>query len=117
MSWDPAAVGRLFSKSEPVACNFGPHRRDGNSSASGETLSLAGGWHREGQRLQFGIAHGRYDANAKFFDSATQGNLFGEVDISPYFSACECGSGVVGRSDEGVGERFADGRSGRAGGV
>ena len=77
MSWDLQQSGDYFLRASlSPATSVSP--AGWHSSASGETLSLTGGWHREGQRLQFGIAHGRYDANAKFFDSATQGNLFGK---------------------------------------
>ena len=77
MSWDLQQSGDYFLRASlSPATSVSP--TGWHSSASGETLSLSGGWHRDDRRLQFGIAHGRYDANAKFFDSATQGNLFGE---------------------------------------
>ena len=77
MSWDLQQSADYFLRASlSPATSVSP--AGWHSSASGETLSLSGGWHRVGQRLQFGITHGRYDANAKFFDSATQGNLFGE---------------------------------------
>ena len=77
MSWDLQQSGDYFLRASlSPATSVSP--AGWHSSASGETLSLTGGWHRDDRRLQFGITHGRYDANAKFFDSATQGNLFGE---------------------------------------
>ena len=77
MSWDLQQSGDYFLRASlSPATSVSP--TGWHSSASGETLSLTGGWHRDDRRLQFGITHGRYDANAKFFDSATQGNLFGK---------------------------------------
>ncbi len=77
MSWDLQQSGDYFLRASlSPATSVSP--AGWQSSASGETLSLSGGWHREGRRLQFGITHGRYDANAKMYDSATKGNLFGE---------------------------------------
>ena len=77
MSWDLQQSGEYFLRASlSPATSVSP--TGWHSSASGETLSLSGGWHRDDRRLQFGITHGRYDANAKFFDSATQGSLFGE---------------------------------------
>ncbi len=77
MSWDLQQSGDYFLRASlSPATSVSP--AGWHSSASGETVSLTGGWHRDDRRLQLGITHGRYDANAKFFDSATQGNLFGE---------------------------------------
>ena len=77
MSWDLQQSGDYFLRASlSPATSVSP--TGWHSSASGETLTLSGGWQGEGQRLQLGFTHGRYDANAKFFDSATKGNLFGE---------------------------------------
>ena len=77
MSWDLQQTGDYFLRASlSPATSVSPS--GWHSSASGETLSLTGGWQREGRRLQFGITHGRYDAKAKMYDSATKGNLFGE---------------------------------------
>ena len=77
MSWDLQQSGDYFLRAS-LSPSTSVSPAGWHSSASGETLSLTGGWHRDDRRLQFGITHGRYDANAKFFDNATQGNLFGE---------------------------------------
>ena len=77
MSWDLQQSGDYFLRASlSPATSVSPS--GWHSSASGETLSLTGGWQRDDRRLQFGITHGRYDANAKMYDSATKGNLFGE---------------------------------------
>ena len=76
MSWDLQQSGDYFLRaSMSPASSVSP--AGWHSSASGETLSLSGGWQAEGRRLQLGITHGRYDANAKMYDIATKGNLFG----------------------------------------
>ena len=77
MSWDLQQSGDYFLRASlSPATSVSP--TGWHSSASGETLSLSGGWQRDDRRVQFGITHGRYDANAKMYDSATKGNLFGE---------------------------------------
>ncbi len=77
MSWDLQQSGNYFLRASlSLASSVSP--AGWNSSASGETLSLSGGWQAEGQRLQLGLTHGRYDANAKLYDSVTKGNLFGD---------------------------------------
>ena len=77
MSWDLQQSGDYFLRANLTpATSVSP--TGWHSSASGDTLSLTGGWQKDGRRVQFGITHGRYDANAKMYDSATQGNLFGE---------------------------------------
>ncbi len=77
MSWDLQQSDDYFLRASlSPATSVSP--TGWHSSASGETLSLSGGWHRDDRRVQFGITHGRYDANAKMYDSATKGNLFGE---------------------------------------
>ena len=77
MSWDLQQSGDYFLRASlSPATSVSP--TGWHSSASGETISLKGGWQGEGQRLQLGLTHGRYDANAKLYDSATQGNLFGD---------------------------------------
>ena len=77
MSWNLQQSGDYFLRASlSPATSVSP--TGWHSSASGETLSLTGGWQKDGRRLQFGITHGRYDANAKLYDSATQGNLFGD---------------------------------------
>ena len=77
MSWDLQQSGDYFLRASlSPATSVSP--AGWQSSASGETFSLSGGWQGEGQRLQLGLTHGRYDANAKLYDSATQGNLFGD---------------------------------------
>ena len=77
MSWDLQQSGDYFLRASlSPASSVSP--TGWHSSASGETLSLSGGWQGERQRLQLGFTHGRYDANAKLYDSATKGNLFGE---------------------------------------
>ena len=77
MSWDLQQSGNYFLRANlSPASSVSP--TGWHSSASGETISLTGGWQAEGQRLQLGITHGRYDANAKMYESFTKGNLFGE---------------------------------------
>ena len=77
MSWDLQQSSNYFLRANlSPASSVSP--TGWHSSASGETISLTGGWQAEGRRLQLGITHGRYDANAKMYDSATKGNLFGE---------------------------------------
>ena len=77
MSWDLQQSGDYFLRASlSPASSVSP--AGWHSSARGETFSLSGGWQGEGQHLQLGLTHGRYDANAKLYDSATQGNLFGD---------------------------------------
>ena len=77
MSWDLQQSGDYFLRANLTpATSVSP--TGWHSSALGDTLSLTGGWQRDDRRVQFGITHGRYDAKAKMYDSATQGNLFGE---------------------------------------
>ncbi len=80
MSWDIHQSGNYFLRANiSPASSVSPS--GWQSSASGDTLSLTGGWQGEGRRLQLGITHGRYDANAKLYDSSTKGNLFGESEF------------------------------------
>ena len=80
MSWDIHQSGDSFLRASiSPASSVSP--TGWQSSASGDTLSLTGGWQGEEQRLQLGITHGRYDANAKLYDSTTKGNLFGESEF------------------------------------
>ena len=77
MSWDLQQSGNYFLRANlSPASSVSP--TGWHSSASGETISLTGGWQAEGRRLQLGITHGRYDANAKMYESFTKGYLFGE---------------------------------------
>ena len=80
MSWDIQQSGDYFLRASiSPASSVSPN--GWQSSASGDTLSLTGGWHGDERRLQLGITHGRYDANAKLYDSSTKGNLFGESEF------------------------------------
>ena len=77
MSWDLQQSGDYFLRASlSPASSVSP--TGWHSSATGETVSLSGGWQGEGRRLQLGFTHGRYDAKAKLYDSTTKGNLFGD---------------------------------------
>ena len=80
MSWDIHQSGDYFLRANiSPASSVSP--TGWQSSASGDTLSLTGGWQGEERRLQLGITHGRYDANAKLYDSTIKGNLLGESEF------------------------------------
>ena len=116
MSWNLQQSGDYFLRANLTpATSVSP--TGWHSSASGETISLTGGWQRDDRRVQFGISHGRYDANAKMYDSATEGNLFGESKFRHTSVHASAVQELSGRTDEGVGGCGADGRSGRTGGV
>ena len=77
MSWDLQQSGDYFLRAS-LSPGSSVSPTGWHSSASGETVSLTGGWQGEGQRLQLSFTHGRYDAKAKLYDSTTRGNLFGD---------------------------------------
>ena len=116
MIWDLHQSGDYFLRASiSPASSVSP--TGWHSSASGDTLSLTGGWQGEERRLQLGITHGRYDANAKLYDSTTEGNLFGKSEFAHTAVHASTVQGIFRRADEAVFECVADGRSGRAGAV